>query len=569
MIAKTFVHQLHSIILETDTNDLIGWADSEESNNKFFLKPYDEKFVELVLKRHFKHSNVSSFVRQLHMYGFHKIPKNSKISKDKTGTTDENVSNKKIQKSDIVWYFVHPSSYFTRSANDELLSKIQRKTTGIGKDGRRRNILSPVCISYFDPNGKPIHSQQFNLFQHNIHLPDHFGNQSEVHMANQLNIINEGQRRSISCINVPVNQVRIPGSRTYSQPLLQTSPKPVTSSLSPTQSMNSSLSQFSTDKNRVYYSNNNNFRFSATSSMSLPYNNNNLQFHIQSQHNLPLPTTYNATLSSYGASLQQTTTPTTPPPPPPPYPMFKPSFSNGIQHIPTNTYDRISRQPSNPYSVAIGNTLFAQSQTICPQIYSGGAGSNVVTTVANPLNGTIPQFSPEPVLPKLKDNEIVSKDWTRPRVLPSSANDNETLVKDGSVSTTPSVPMTALEKQSHLPADPVQKFSNNSNNKNNDSNKKETNIEENIRAYLSTNLQNLVKSLVSITDTLDKIRSPNGLTSSKLNITTDDSGKVTIELDKLLNMLSELKTKLVDNNDIISKALISTNQTNSVEIVKN
>ena len=564
MITKTFVHQLHSIILETDTNDLIGWADSEENNGKFFLKPYDEKFVELVLKRHFKHSNVSSFVRQLHMYGFHKIPQNSNNNKNKTGTTDKNVSNKKIQKSDVVWYFVHPSRYFSRNANEELLSKIQRKTAGFGKDGRRRNILSPVCVSYFDPNGKPLYSQHFNLFQHNLHLPNHFGNHSEVHMANQLNMISEGQRRSISCINVPGNQGGIPGLRTYSQPLFQISPKPVTSGLSSTQNSNPCLSQFSTDRDRVYYNKNNNFGISTTPSMSLPYNNNKVQFQIQSQHNLPLPTAYNATLPSYGISLPQVATPTTTPPP---LRMFKPSFSNGISHIPTNTYDRIGGQSSNPYSVARGNTQLEQKPTISSQIYSKGAGSNVALTVANPLNGNVPQFSPEPVLPKLKDNEIVSQVWTQPRVLLFSANDKKTLVKDGSVATTLSGPMIALEKQSHIPTEPVQKFSNNSDN--NDSNKKETNIDETIRADLSARLQILVESLVSITNTLDTIRSPDSLTSAKLKITTDDPRKITIELDNLLNMLSELKMKLVDNNDIISKALISINQTNSVEIVKN
>lgn len=270
MIAKTFVHQLHSIILEPSTNDLIGWVSPEEDDNSFFLKPYDKNFAELVLKRHFKHGNVSSFVRQLHMYGFHKLPKNDGANRNKTNIKDENVSNTKLQKSEIVWYFIHPSGCFTKDSNKELLSKIQRKTTGMGKDGKRKNILSPVCVSYFDPNGKPIHAQHINMLKHNLPLADHFGNPVEISMANQLNIMDKVQGRSISCVNIQGNQLRVPKARTYSHPLLQASPRPETPIGAPIQNNNPRVSHSSLESNGIYYSSSNSSSFSTASSVSLP-----------------------------------------------------------------------------------------------------------------------------------------------------------------------------------------------------------------------------------------------------------------------------------------------------------
>jgi heat shock transcription factor len=52
------------------TNELIRWSDDGLS----FIVVRHEEFAKKVLPRFFKHSNFSSFVRQLNMYGFHKVP---------------------------------------------------------------------------------------------------------------------------------------------------------------------------------------------------------------------------------------------------------------------------------------------------------------------------------------------------------------------------------------------------------------------------------------------------------------------------------------------------------------
>ena len=139
MQPKTFVHQLHSILLEPEVNKWIYWSPTD--NMVFFLKPYDPNFSTHVLKRYFKHGNVNSFVRQLHMYGFHKL---SHPSPDQVSTNNGNV------KELVEWKFTHPSGFFFKEANAGVLNKIQRKSTGVGTvsythlDVYKRQTYDPV-----------------------------------------------------------------------------------------------------------------------------------------------------------------------------------------------------------------------------------------------------------------------------------------------------------------------------------------------------------------------------------------------------------------------------------------
>ena len=45
-------------------------------------------------------------------------------------------------------------------ANAGVLNKIQRKSTGVGKDGKRKNILSPISVSYVDASRLNVLPQQ-------------------------------------------------------------------------------------------------------------------------------------------------------------------------------------------------------------------------------------------------------------------------------------------------------------------------------------------------------------------------------------------------------------------------
>ncbi|RXN04307.1 heat shock factor 1-like protein [Labeo rohita] len=64
-----FVSKLWTLVEAPSTNNLISWSQDGGS----FLVQDEQRFSKEVLPLYFKHSNMTSFVRQLNMYGFHKV----------------------------------------------------------------------------------------------------------------------------------------------------------------------------------------------------------------------------------------------------------------------------------------------------------------------------------------------------------------------------------------------------------------------------------------------------------------------------------------------------------------
>lgn len=114
---NAFVHKLYSMLNDPKLTHLIWWTRNDESNT-FALYPGKE--FATALTGYFKHGNVASFVRQLHMYGFHKVlDPQSAPPADVAGDPKDQPP---------VWEFKHSSGKFKK--NDEsLLVYIKRRSS--------------------------------------------------------------------------------------------------------------------------------------------------------------------------------------------------------------------------------------------------------------------------------------------------------------------------------------------------------------------------------------------------------------------------------------------------------
>lgn len=65
---SSFINKLYAIVSNPATQHIISWADHGQS----FLVKDEYAFSLHIMRQHFRHSNFSSFVRQLNFYGFHK-----------------------------------------------------------------------------------------------------------------------------------------------------------------------------------------------------------------------------------------------------------------------------------------------------------------------------------------------------------------------------------------------------------------------------------------------------------------------------------------------------------------
>lgn len=147
-----FVHKLYAMLNDPSLSRLIWWCNAE---GVFALMPCTE-FAQ-ALTSYFKHGNVSSFVRQLHMYGFHKV-------------FDED----QPRSEEIVWEFKHSSGLF-RKGDEGGLSSIKRRSSNKtiadeevrwtpGPSMHPQALMTPqgvMCVGYQPhPHQQPMFVQQ-------------------------------------------------------------------------------------------------------------------------------------------------------------------------------------------------------------------------------------------------------------------------------------------------------------------------------------------------------------------------------------------------------------------------
>ncbi|KAF9181255.1 hypothetical protein BGZ50_005623 [Haplosporangium sp. Z 11] len=143
---NTFVHKLHNMVIDKQYQHLIAWNYTGSS----FIVCNIMEFSRDVLPKHFKHNNFSSFVRQLNMYGFHKVNKSPRGHR----TLAENQ----------IWEFSHQK--FLKGRQD-LLDDIKRKA--MESDSMRRDggdLPQHMAV---------IQQSQTDLLQHVNQLQANFG----------------------------------------------------------------------------------------------------------------------------------------------------------------------------------------------------------------------------------------------------------------------------------------------------------------------------------------------------------------------------------------------------------
>jgi len=64
-----FLAKLWKMVDDPSTNELISWS----ADGRSFVIHNQGAFSQTLLPVYYKHSNLSSFVRQLNMYDFHKV----------------------------------------------------------------------------------------------------------------------------------------------------------------------------------------------------------------------------------------------------------------------------------------------------------------------------------------------------------------------------------------------------------------------------------------------------------------------------------------------------------------
>ncbi|XP_040576048.1 heat shock factor protein 4 [Lepeophtheirus salmonis] len=124
-----FLAKLWKMVDDPSTNHLIDWSDEGNS----FIIHNQADFAQKMLPYYYKHSNLASFVRQLNMYGFHKV-----LGIDSGGLKSERADQMEFAHSDFL------------RGHGHLLDQIKRKIS----TGKNSGANSGNYSTTFVPNLK-------------------------------------------------------------------------------------------------------------------------------------------------------------------------------------------------------------------------------------------------------------------------------------------------------------------------------------------------------------------------------------------------------------------------------
>ncbi|KAI9001637.1 HSF-type DNA-binding-domain-containing protein, partial [Gaertneriomyces semiglobifer] len=169
LFSKQFVRKLRNMVADRQYQHLISWNYSGTS----FIVCNVLQFSREVLPKHFKHNNFSSFVRQLNMYGFHKVNKSPRGSR----TLAENQ----------VWEFSHAK--FLRD-RPHLCDEIKRKSV---ETETFRKEASDIYAQL-----QVIHVNQADIMQQLQQMQERFGDMAkEMSESRRRQIIHERMMKNM------------------------------------------------------------------------------------------------------------------------------------------------------------------------------------------------------------------------------------------------------------------------------------------------------------------------------------------------------------------------------------
>lgn len=190
--ALSFIHKLYLMLEKPELDNLIWW---HENNSNFLISPNEE--FSKTLSNYFKHANIASFIRQLNMYGFHKVNDSTHSastddaishsqtqtqnaqsqnldSQDRPSLENSKTKSKGVSNNFPVWEFKHSSGVF-RKGNIEALNTIKRRSF---KNPVSDKEVHNLKLTYDLPPNITVQSESNNYPHHvvnNLHIqqPQH------------------------------------------------------------------------------------------------------------------------------------------------------------------------------------------------------------------------------------------------------------------------------------------------------------------------------------------------------------------------------------------------------------
>ncbi|GEQ72191.1 hypothetical protein JCM33374_g5877 [Metschnikowia sp. JCM 33374] len=161
-----FIHKLFDMLEDQSLSHLIWWSPTQDS---FCLYPGEE--FSNVLAQYFKHTNIASFIRQLNMYGFHKVNDNFQNEDKHQGVNGHDQGNSVPSSQQTRWEFRHSANHF-RKGDVESLNLIKRKSSKVvssQKEIVNLKTLPPTSEGVTDGSRSPKDSQSSEQYHSSVY----------------------------------------------------------------------------------------------------------------------------------------------------------------------------------------------------------------------------------------------------------------------------------------------------------------------------------------------------------------------------------------------------------------